>query len=410
MRVDELTGASIGRYRVGGRLQVLPYATIHRGNAVADGQPVLVWTFRDPYATAAGFLEALQTLAGDRRAREVPGVLHVLEIGNHELRDPLVYLITEDASAGFLVSLLQAGRAPGVFATTGRLARTLDQMHALGMVHGDIQPATVAITGAGPALAGHSIRTVVSRVNPEAAWIDITRSFRPPEVPTGAEPTTASDLWGLGALVYYLLVGRPPASGGELEPPSRLRPHLPARVDQAVMRALATDPDQRFNRASEFYTALRGPQVPVAPRPAPARPAVVQSGPAAVVEPSSAPPIHPVPERPERVPSGEQWVPEALAGSRRVQQPPAAPDGPASSLWPTEAPLTPAALRAESLPRRIQDNGTGTLGSESTQLIAMEPYRFEPKFRRRGGYVVLWFLVAVVVAGAVLLVTGRLGI
>ncbi|MGC2191682.1 MAG: hypothetical protein WA751_05060, partial [Candidatus Dormiibacterota bacterium] len=231
VRVDELTGAAIGRYRVGGRLQVLPYATIHRGTLLADGRPVLVWTFQEPYASAAGFLEALQLLAGDRRARQVPGLLQVLEIGVQELRTPLVYLVTEDAANGFLVSLLQAGRAPGVFAITGRLARTVDQMHALGMVHGDIQPATVAIAGPGPVLAGHSIRTVVSRVTPEAAWVDITRAFRPPEAPTSFGPIRASDLWGLAALVYYLLVGRPPAADGPPVPPGRLRPQLPTRVD-----------------------------------------------------------------------------------------------------------------------------------------------------------------------------------
>ncbi|MGP8248634.1 MAG: hypothetical protein ACLQNU_01655 [Candidatus Dormibacteria bacterium] len=152
MRVDELTGAAIGRYRVGGRLQVLPYASIHRASVLADGRPVLVWTFREPYATAAGFLEALQTLAGDRRAIRVPGLLQVLEIGIQELRSPLVYLVTEDAVDGFLVSRLQAGRAPGVFAIAGPLARTVDQLHAVGMIHGDIQPATVALAAKGPVL------------------------------------------------------------------------------------------------------------------------------------------------------------------------------------------------------------------------------------------------------------------
>ena len=63
------------------------------------------------------------------------------------------------------------------------------------------------------------------------------------------------------------------------------------------------------------------------------------------------------------------------------------------------------------MPTHVEDGGSAVIAKrESTQLIAMEPYRFEPKFRRRGGYVVLWFLVAVVVAGAVLLVTGRLGV
>ncbi|MGH7691882.1 MAG: hypothetical protein ACREOA_04155, partial [Candidatus Dormibacteria bacterium] len=272
VRVDELTGTAIGHYRIGGRVQVLPYASIHRGSVLGGESPVLVWVFREPYASAAGFLETLQRLAGDRRAARVPGLLRVVEIGAQEMPDPVVYVITEDAARGFLVSLLQVGRAPGVFATTTRLARTVDQMHALGMIHGDVQPATVAISESGPVLAGHSIRTVVSRVTPAAPWVDITRAFRPPEAPTSSEAGPASDLWGLAALVYYLLVGRPPAADGPPQPPSRLRPQLPERVDQAVLRALSHDPGERFGSASEFLAALRGAPAASPPRPAPAPP------------------------------------------------------------------------------------------------------------------------------------------
>lgn len=404
VRVDELTGAAIGRYRVGGRLQMLPYASIHRGTVLADGRPVLVWTFQEPYATAAGFLETLQRLAGDRRAAQVPGLLQVLEIGVQELRNPLVYLVTEDAASGFLVSLLQAGRAPGVFAITGRLARTVDQLHALGMVHGDIQPATVALSAQGPVLVGQSIRTVVSRVTPEASWVDITRAFRPPEAPTSSEPIRASDLWGLGALVYYLLVGRPPAPNGPPEPPSQLRPQLPARVDRAVMRALATDPAERFATAGDFFAALRG--MPTAASTGPTRPGRASmepaSGGAARATPNSYQPVVAVPKPGQPVAPAEP-------------SPPAAPAAHASTRWPADPPLTPAAIRAQSLPFRSEGDSAGPDStSESTQLITMEPYRFEQKFRRRGSYLVLWVAaavaVAVVVAAAVLLITRRISL
>ena len=400
VRVDELTGAAIGRYRVGGRLQVLPYASIHRGTVLADDQPVLVWTFREPYATAAGFLEALQQLAGDRRSTQVPGLLQVLEIGVQELRNPLVYLVTEDAANGFLVSLLQSGQAPGVFAITGRLARTVDQMHALGMVHGDIQPATVAIAGSGPVLAGHSIRRVVSRVTPAADWVDITRAFRPPEALTSSEPIRASDLWGLAALVYYLLVGRPPAADGPCQPPSQLRPQLPLRVERAVMRALAPDPDERFASASDFFAALRGVPAPAgATRPHPTTSAfATRLGSATVPVPSSFRPAVATPDSRPAVEPGEA----AARGTPSARPAP---------RWPNESPLTPSALRAAALPFRSEGGGAGTSStSESTQLIAMEPYRFEPKFRRRGGYLVLWILVVVVVLAVVLLVTGKVSL
>ena len=394
VRVDELTGAAIGRYRVGGRLQVLPYASIHRGTFLADGSPVLLWTFQEPYATAAGFVEALQMLAGDRRAAEIPGLLQVLEIGVQELRTPLVYLVTEDAASGFLVSLLQAGRAPGVFAITGRLARTVDQMHAMGMIHGDIQPATVAIGSAGPVLAGQSIRTVVSRVTPAASWVGITRAFRPPEAPTSSEPIRASDLWGLGALVYYLLVGRPPSTDGPPDPPSELRPQLPMRVDRAVLRALAADPAERFATAGAFFAALRGSPAPsgtggTRPRPHPV--ARADGGPARPAPSSFRPDLDaPVPPR-----SAQSAAPPPVSASP-------------SSRWPVDAPLTPASLRSQFLPSRAEEGAPGSGSGESTQLITMEPYRFEPKTRRRGGYLALWLLAAAVLAVGVLLITGRI--
>lgn len=377
---------------------MLPYADIHRGTVLADGRPVLVWTFREPYATAAGFLEALQLLAGDRRAAQVPGLLQVLEIGVQELRNPLVYLVTEDATSGFLVGLLQAGQAPGVFAITGRLARTVDQMHALGMIHGDIQPATVAIASAGPVLSGHSIRTVVSRVTPAADWVDITRAFRPPEAPTSSEPIRASDLWGLGALVYYLLVGRPPKADGPAEPPSRLRPQLPMRVDRAVLRALAPDPAERFATAADFFAALRGLTTPAGAVPTRSSPPPVPSGNSGIASQikSSLPPAVSTLETQQKA------GPEAPAV---VPTPPTH----ASTRWPIDPPLTPASLRSQALPFRSEgDDDVSGGANESTQLIAMEPYRFEPKFRRRGGYLVLWVLGAVVVAATVLLVTGRI--
>jgi serine/threonine-protein kinase len=397
LRVDELTGANVGRYRIGGRLQVLPYASIHRATVLVSGQSVLVWTFREPYATAAGFLETLQHLAGDGRADRVPGLLHVLEIGVQELRSPLVYLATDNAPGGFLVSLLQAGRAPGVFAVAGPLAQTVDRLHSLGLVHGDVQPATVAMSTQGPVLTGHSIRAVVSRVTPQASWVDITRAFRPPEAPSSAEPCLAGDLWGLAALVYYLLVGRPPGVDGQIESPSRLRPQIPSRVDRAMIRALATDPAERFQSGMEFYAALRGlPYGEVSS----AAPPPVRWGPApAPAVPASAPAEPSPPEAPQEVPEAAGPEPE-----ERAQPVSHAPRG-----WPLEPGTTPASIRAESLPYPHEGDQTGaTPTGAGTHLITLEPYGLEPKVRRRGGLVLLSLLMVAVVVVAVLLIVGRI--
>lgn len=357
-----MTGTTVSRYRVGGRLQVLPYAAVHRANVMADGRPVLLWSFREPYRHAMGFLEALQQIAGDRRVDAVDGVATTLEIGVQDGPSPIAYLVSEDAPGGFLVSLLQAGRAPGVLATAARLATALDGLHARGLVHGDVQPATVAV-GAGnrPLLVGYGIRTVVRRVTPEAAWIDMTRGFRPPEAGSSAMPTVADDLYGLVAVVYYLLVGRPPPGDRPAPPPSQLRPGLAPAIDQAVLRGLSRDPQLRFASGMEFLAALRPPARP------PASGAV-----------SGAPTVAaPLPETPPPTPTAKE-APSA-----------AAPEPP----WSAPAP-----------------GGLGHSSSTMVSLVPLEPYEMEPEIRRRSGIVLLLALIVVALLLLVLAASGRLSL
>ena len=284
--MDQLTGTTIGRYRLRDRLQVLPYATIHHAEA-ADGGRVLVWVFHEPYCNALGFVEALERLAGDHRTLGIDGVAQTLEIGSQERPTPVAYLVQEDAPGGFLVSLLHQGRAPGVLATVSNLAQALDRVHRQGLVHGDVQPATVAVGAGGrPVLVGMGIRTVVTRVNPHAAWLDATRGFRPPEART--EPTAAADRYGLAALTYYLLVGRPPAPDGAVVPPSQVRPQLPSAVDEVLLQALAPEPARRHGSAGEMVAALRS----------------AISG-----RPGAAPPAHPQAPPPSAPAASHPWQP-----------------------------------------------------------------------------------------------------
>ncbi|MHB1527395.1 MAG: serine/threonine protein kinase [Candidatus Dormibacteria bacterium] len=386
MRVDELTGTTVSRYRVGGRVQVLPYAAVHRANVMADGRPVLLWSFREPYSGAMGFLEALQQLAGDRRVEGIAGIAPALEIGAQEAPFPIAYLVSEDAPRGFLVSLLQTGRAPGVIATASALARGLDNLHAQGLVHGDVQPATVAVdAGNHPVLVGYGIRTVVRRVTPQAAWIDMTRGFRPPEAGSGPMPTRADDLYGLAALIYYLLVGRPPATDQTPEPPSRLRPQLPPTVDRAILRALSRDPRERFSSGSELVAALKGTPTPA-----------VGAGPAAATAPGAATSAAPTP-RPPTPPPPATALPNPVESAPGATQP---------SPADRSLPITPPA--AEPVWSAQASGGLGRSASTMISMVPLEPYEMEPEIRRRSGIVLLLALIVVALLLLVLAASGRL--
>jgi serine/threonine protein kinase len=77
-----------------------------------------------------------------------------------------------------------------------------------------------------------------------------------------------SDLYALGAIVYAVLIGRPPLEGGNTAeairkvcedmpvPPRQLRPDIPPDLDSVVMRLLAKEPGRRFNHATELLHHL----------------------------------------------------------------------------------------------------------------------------------------------------------
>src|SRR5206468_8770959 len=134
--------------------------------------------------------------------------------------------------------------------------------------------------------------------------------YRAPELGVpDAEPTAASDLYGVGALLYYVLAGWPPptaeqqAAGAPLPSPRTLNPALSTLVEQALLRAVQLRSPNRYQTAREMRVALEtvqmmggrslglGPDVlsttpahpavapgPQAPQPYPPQPAVPSPG------------------------------------------------------------------------------------------------------------------------------------
>ena len=164
------------------------------------------------------------------------------------------------------------------------VASALDYAHRRGVIHRDIKPDNILLQEGSALLADFGIALAVSQAGgtrlTETGMSVGTPQYMSPEQATGERELDArSDLYALAAVLYEMLTGEPPHTGpnaravvaklmtAEPVPVGVLRPGMPTGVQQAITRALAKVPSDRFASVAEFATALEG-MGPVAAVPA----------------------------------------------------------------------------------------------------------------------------------------------
>lgn len=240
-------------------------------------------------------------------------IVQIYETGEHEGRP---YFSLEFVEGGSLDKRISEGslnsRAAAELIET--LARTIDFAHQRGIVHRDLKPANILLEsttgsssgirkrdGSSGSLPGeHWARShipkiadfgLAKRVDEESSQTQSgailgTPSYMAPEQAGGKnrEIGPAADTYALGALLYELLVGRPPFKAGSpmdtirqvLEqdpiPPRRLEPRVAADLETICLKCLEKDPARRFVTAGELADDLRRfvDGLPIQARPTPA--------------------------------------------------------------------------------------------------------------------------------------------
>jgi hypothetical protein len=201
-----------------------------------------------------------------------PHIVRLYGMGESETGH--LYLVMEYVEGTNLAGLLQDARAgmraggpvvpwPRVVQITSELCEALAHAHARSLIHRDLKPANVLLTPGGsvkladfglarpllPPAAGQEARAQMTQTGQVMGTYD----YMAPEQRDGAPGDHRVDLYGLGVLMYQLLTGALPR--GAFSPPSALVGTGPA-VDRLVLRALASDPDQRIPSAEALQAEL----------------------------------------------------------------------------------------------------------------------------------------------------------
>ena len=159
-----------------------------------------------------------------------------------------------------------------------RLARAAAALHRHGIIHRDIKPDNVILEGDGSLkLIDLGVVRVPGLEDVPSEDIPGTRAYMAPEMLAGEPGNEATDIYALGVTMFRAFTGEFPYGNADaVGAPTRTRPHelctlrpdLPAWLQDALSRAIALDPTQRFRDPSEFALEMEsGPaRVPVAAR------------------------------------------------------------------------------------------------------------------------------------------------
>src|SRR5580698_168512 len=175
-----------------------------------------------------------------------------------------------------VAQLAQAPRYPRsvVLADAGEVS--LAGLHRRGVIHRDISPANIVISGDGaPCLVDFALAAPLAEIRPaftHHAEIVGTLAYLAPEATgrTGRPVDQRVDLYTLGATLYELATGGPPFGGGDPlrlihdhlarvpVPPPHVNPPLPGPLSELIMHLLEKEPDHRYQTADGLVYDLEG--------------------------------------------------------------------------------------------------------------------------------------------------------
>jgi serine/threonine protein kinase len=269
------TLAKAGRYEIVGELGRGAMGVVYKATDPVIGRTVAVKTIKlsaeGTGLTRPELLARFQTEARAAGLLTHPNIVVVFDAGEE---DGLYYIIMELVEGRSLQALLDDGHSfplPRVLRIMEQALSALQFAHERNVVHRDIKPANLMLTGDDTVKVTDfgTAKILQFGTVQQTAHVMGTPSYMSPEQVKGRAVDGRSDIFSLGVMLYEVVTGEKPFPGQNITtviykivneepvPPKQVDPAIHPGISAVVMRALAKDPDTRYQSCREMLEDLR---------------------------------------------------------------------------------------------------------------------------------------------------------
>ncbi len=265
-----MIGRTIGSYTILAKLGEGGMGAVWRGVDTMLDRPVAIKVLRPELASDAEVVERFRAEAVTLAKLSHPSIASVYAFIREGSE---LFLVMEFVEGETLDAVLRRdGQFPWPRAT--RLACTaldaIDAAHAAGVIHRDLKPENIMITRTGGLkIMDFGIARVVGTTRlTRAGHLVGTLHYMSPDQIRGVEPDARSDIYSMGVVLFEMVTGKLPFNStseyslmkAHLEdpppPPRGFVPDLPDGLNDAILRALAKEADDRWPSAADFRAVL----------------------------------------------------------------------------------------------------------------------------------------------------------
>ena len=259
------------RYQIEGRIGSGGMAEVYRARDLMLERTVAIKLLKEDFSAEPSFRERFRQEAKAAANLSHPNIVTIHDFG---FNDQQIFIVMEYVPGTDLKTILERRGSLSVEETLPLVIQAcagVGYAHRAGLVHCDVKPQNMIVTpDQRLKVTDFGIARALASIHPQEVNHVVWGSpqYFSPEQAAGLPPTPASDVYGLGVVLYEMLTGRLPFIGNsaaELShlhrtaqptPPAQINPLIPLVLEQACLKVLSKEPSSRYRTADQFGRVL----------------------------------------------------------------------------------------------------------------------------------------------------------